>query len=154
MKPALVLILVLAAATATAQIPKNVTKEFERIHPGARFVEWKVEWGLLEDLYKVTYTSWYRQTLLFNRDAEIVMSASELPPDYIPNEIVSFIRKKYPHAKYVVWDSFDKNNDRSFFAICNETMKLEFSNTFEYRGESSLSKQKKTNLLSFLTGTK
>ena len=63
MKPALILALLMSVLQAAGQIPEKVVKEFERIHPGARFVEWKTEWGLLEDLYKVTYTNGYRQVL-------------------------------------------------------------------------------------------
>lgn len=154
MKTALVLSSVLLAMLTSAQIPKNVVKEFERIHPGARYVEWKTEWGLLEDQYRVTYTNWFRQTLVFNRDAQILISESELPPDYIPGDIHAFVKKYYPHAKYVVWDTFDENNQRSYFVICNEKQKLVFTNTCEFKGEVSLSKPKRSNLLSFFDSGK
>ena len=151
MKAALILVLVSVALSVTGQIPKNVLKEFDRIHPNARYVEWKVEWGLLEDLYKVTYTNWYRQVLVFNRNAEIVISESELPPDYIPNEIHAYMKKNHSHAKYVVWDSFDKNNNRSYFVISNQNQKILFTNNYEYLESISLNKPKKQNLLSIFT---
>jgi hypothetical protein len=152
--PVLIFILASVALNVTAQIPKNVVKEFERIHPAARFVEWKTEWGLLEDFYKVTYTSWYRQTLVFNRNACIVRSESELPPAYIPDRINEYLRKHYPHVKYVVWDSFDEKNNRSYFVICNENQKLIFSNDCEFKGALALTKPRKQNLLSFFSGSK
>jgi hypothetical protein len=154
MKPALIILLVSVAVTAAAQIPQNVVKEFERIHPGARYVEWKTEWGLLEDLYKVTYTNWYRQVLVFNRKGDIVISESELPPDYIPNEIHAYMRKHASHVKYVVWDSFDKNNDRSYFVLTNQDQKLMFTNECEFVESVALSKPKKQNLLSIFTSNK
>jgi|GEM_PF-6381976 len=154
MKSALVLLFVFAAAVTVAQVPQNVLKEFERIHPGARFVEWKTDWGLLEDLYKVTYTNWFRQTLVFNRNAEIIVSESELPDDYVPNGIRDFMKQYLPHAKYVVWDSFDENNNRSYFVICNESQKLLFTNGCEFKNEVMLTKQKKSNLLSIFTPNK
>src|SRR6187551_1880179 len=152
MKPALILAAVaMVAATASGQIPQNVLNEFQRIHPDARFVEWKTEWGLLEDLYKVTYTSWYRQVLVFNRKGEIMISESELPPDYIPNEIHAYMKKNYSHVKYVVWDSFDRNNARSYFVLSNQNQKLIFTNNCEFAESISLSKPKKQNLLSIFT---
>lgn len=151
MKAALVLVLVSMAFSVTGQIPDNVVKEFERIHPNARYVEWKTEWGLLEDLYKVTYTNWYRQVLVFNRQGEIVVSESELPPDYIPNEIHAYMKKNLSHAKYVVWDSFDKNNNRSYFVISNQNQKLVFTNDCEFVETVTLIKPKKQNLLSIFT---
>jgi hypothetical protein len=159
MKPAIFLAVALVTTTAFAQIPKNVVSEFERIHPAARYVEWKTEWGLLEDLYKVTYTSWYRQVLVFNREGKILISESELPPDYIPNEIHAYMKQKYPHTKYVVWDSFDKNNNRSYFVISNRNEKLLFTNECEFVEGYALNKPKKQNvkkqnLLSFLSTNK
>lgn len=156
MKPALILALVAVTITASGQIPQNVIKEFERIHPAARFVEWKKEWGLLEDFYKVTYTSWYRQVLVFNRKGEILISQSELPVDYIPNAIHEYMKKYYSHEKYVVWDSFDKDNNRSYFVISNENKKLLFSNACEFEQIVMLSKPKKQkqNLLSIFTPKK
>jgi hypothetical protein len=154
MKSALLLVFVLAAAATAAQIPSKVVKEFDRIHKGARFIEWKTEWGLLEDLYRVTYTNWYRQSLVFNRDGEILISESELPEDYIPKEIHAFMKQHLPHAKYVVWDSFDEHNSRSYFVICNESQKLFFTNDCVFKSEVALSKSKKPNLLSIFTARK
>lgn len=153
MKRALVLILVTLAIAATAQIPKNVVKEFERIHPGARYVEWKTDWGLLEDYYRVTYTSWYRQTLVFNRDGEILISESELPSDYIPNEIHAFMKQNFPRAKYVVWDSFDEKNTRSYFVIYNENQKIIFNNDLSLKDPIAINtnKPRKPILLSLFT---
>ena len=154
MKPALLLLFMSVAVSTTAQVPKNVIAEFERIHPTAKYVEWKTEWGLLEDLYKVTYTNWYRQVLVFNRDAEIVISESELPPDYIPDKIHEYVKQKYPHAKYVVWDSFNENNERSYFVICNEKQKLFFNNDCDLISEELPSKPKKPNLLTTILSNK
>jgi hypothetical protein len=156
MKPTLIFVLVMVAVSSTGQIPSNVVKEFERIHPDARYVEWKKEWGLLEDYYKVTYTNWYRQVLVFNRKGEIIISESELPLDYIPNQIHEYMRKNYSHVKYVVWDSFDRNNNRSYFVISNQNKKLLFSNQCEFQESIALSKPKKQkqNLLSIFTPKK
>jgi hypothetical protein len=156
MKPALILTFIAVTISAAAQIPQNVINEFERIHPNAKFVEWKKEWGLLEDYYKVTYTSWYRQVLVFNRNGDIMISQSELPPDYIPNAIHEYMKKNYSHEKYVVWDSFDKDNNRSYFVIANENKKLMFTNACEFQEIVMLNKPKKQkqNLLSFFSPKK
>jgi len=156
MKPALILTFVAMALSSTAQVPANVVKEFQHIHPDAHYVEWKTEWGLLEDLYKVTYTSWYRQVLVFNRKGEILISESELPLDYIPNEIHEYMRKNYSHVKYVVWDSFDRNNNRSYFVVSNQNKKLLFSNDCKFQEMVALTKPKKQkqNLLSIFTPKK
>src|SRR5690349_14449651 len=145
MKPALTLLFVAVVVTATSQVPQNVLKEFERIHPGAKYIEWKTEWGLLEDYYRVTYTSWFRQTLVFTREGTIVKSESELPVDYIPGAISNYMRKNFPRAKYVVWDSFDEQNNRSYFVICNESQKLLFTNECSFMGAVPLNKPKKQN---------
>src|SRR5689334_4873019 len=137
----------------SSQVPKNVIKEFERIQPGARFVDWKEEWskvprGGREKVFRVTYTNWYRQTVVFNKKGEILLTGSELPPQYIPEAINQYIQRSLPHTKCVVWDSFDEKNSRSYFVICNENRKIFFNDQGQVTGEISLvQKNKKANLL-------
>jgi hypothetical protein len=64
------------------------------------------------------------------------------------------MKTHYPHKKYVVWDSFDKNNERSYFVICNEKQKIYFTNECAFVENETLSKPKKPNLLTLFSAKK
>ena len=145
MKIFLTSIFLLAVLIVKCQVPENIQKRFQQIQTGARFVEWQVE---RKNYYRVIYTNGFRQSLVFNKTGEIIISESELPPQYVPDAITDFILKNLPRTNCVVWDSFDENNSRSYFVICNDTRKFTFSNDGAFLAESMLVRVKKGNLLS------
>lgn len=110
-----VMLTVISLGALWAQAPENVQKAFKTAHPEANVIEWK----MVGDKYKVTYTDSknLQHNILYTEEAKVYSSENELASESFPATIKEYYLKNFPDEKgYKVWEVENEAGTKTYYS--------------------------------------